>query len=179
MCGRCDWCECTGPQALKAAHAGISLSEAEASVASPFTSKVPNITCVPKVIMEGRAALTTSFSVFKYMALYSLTQFMSAAILYAVSVHVCVTYMYAHMYAHMYVHMYVTCMYTCMLHVCTLCRECAWVCICIPSPQTHGIPSPQTPCPRSYHVVLINMWPSLCSLNQILVMLSTFISTSS
>ncbi|KAL5492024.1 hypothetical protein EMCRGX_G017412 [Ephydatia muelleri] len=69
--------------ALKAAHAGISLSEAEASVASPFTSKVPNITCVPKVIMEGRAALTTSFSVFKYMALYSLTQFMSAAILYA------------------------------------------------------------------------------------------------
>ncbi|KAL5492027.1 hypothetical protein EMCRGX_G017415 [Ephydatia muelleri] len=69
--------------ALKAAHAGISLSEAEASVASPFTSKVPNITCVPKVIMEGRAALTTSFSVFKFMALYSLTQFMSAAILYA------------------------------------------------------------------------------------------------
>jgi hypothetical protein len=59
-------------------------------VASPFTSKVPNITCVPKVIMEGRAALTTSFSVFKFMALYSLTQFISAAILYAVSVHVCV-----------------------------------------------------------------------------------------
>ena len=27
-------------QALKMAHAGISLSEAEASVASPFTSKV-------------------------------------------------------------------------------------------------------------------------------------------
>eukprot|EP00731_Ephydatia_muelleri_P014337 Em0008g57a len=68
--------------ALKAAHAGISLSEAEASVASPFTSKVPNITCVPKVIMEGRAALTTSFSVFKYMALYSLSEFTSVAILY-------------------------------------------------------------------------------------------------
>lgn len=29
-----------GFQALKMAHAGISLSEAEASVASPFTSKV-------------------------------------------------------------------------------------------------------------------------------------------
>lgn len=27
-------------QALKTAHAGISLSEAEASIASPFTSKV-------------------------------------------------------------------------------------------------------------------------------------------
>ena len=37
-------------QALKAAHAGISLSETEASVASPFTSKIPNISCVPKVI---------------------------------------------------------------------------------------------------------------------------------
>ena len=82
----CDLCECIGPQALKAAHAGISLSEAEASVASPFTSKVPNITCVPKVIMEGRAALTTMFSVFKFMALYALTQFISATILYVVSI---------------------------------------------------------------------------------------------
>lgn len=36
--------------ALKAAHAGISLSEAEASVASPFTSKQPNIECVPTLI---------------------------------------------------------------------------------------------------------------------------------
>ncbi len=36
--------------ALKAAHVGISLSEAEASVASPFTSKVQNISCVPEVI---------------------------------------------------------------------------------------------------------------------------------
>lgn len=36
--------------ALKTAHAGISLSEAEASVASPFTSKKPNIECVPTLI---------------------------------------------------------------------------------------------------------------------------------
>jgi cation-transporting ATPase 13A3/4/5 len=36
--------------ALKMAHSGISLSEAEASVASPFTSKTPNITCVPNLI---------------------------------------------------------------------------------------------------------------------------------
>lgn len=36
--------------ALKTAHAGISLSEAEASVASPFTSKDPNIKCVPRLI---------------------------------------------------------------------------------------------------------------------------------
>jgi len=68
--------------ALKAAHVGISLSEAEASVAAPFTSTVPNITCVPKVIKEGRCALVTSFAVFKYMALYSMVQFVSVLLLY-------------------------------------------------------------------------------------------------
>lgn len=36
--------------ALKAADVGISLSEAEASVASLFTSRVANIECVPTVI---------------------------------------------------------------------------------------------------------------------------------
>ena len=36
--------------ALKAANAGISLSEAEASVAAPFTSKTPDISCVPALI---------------------------------------------------------------------------------------------------------------------------------
>ncbi|XP_006522114.1 probable cation-transporting ATPase 13A4 isoform X4 [Mus musculus] len=36
--------------ALKMAHVGISLSEQEASVASPFTSKTPNIECVPHLI---------------------------------------------------------------------------------------------------------------------------------
>uniref|UniRef100_A0A6A7FU09 Cation-transporting ATPase n=1 Tax=Hirondellea gigas TaxID=1518452 RepID=A0A6A7FU09_9CRUS len=70
--------------ALKAAHAGISLSEAEASVASPFTSKEPNISCVPNLIREGRTALVTSFGVFKYMAAYSLTQFVSIMIFYSI-----------------------------------------------------------------------------------------------
>ncbi|XP_068211520.1 polyamine-transporting ATPase 13A3 isoform X2 [Palaemon carinicauda] len=70
--------------ALKAAHAGISLSEAEASVASPFTSAEPNISCVPILIREGRCALVTSFGIFKYMAAYSLTQFVSIMILYSI-----------------------------------------------------------------------------------------------
>lgn len=70
--------------ALKAAHTGISLSEAESSVASPFTSRDPNIECVVKVIREGRAALVTSFGIFKYMAAYSLTQFISVMILYSI-----------------------------------------------------------------------------------------------
>lgn len=36
--------------ALRAADVGVSLSEAEASVASPFTSKSENISCVPLLI---------------------------------------------------------------------------------------------------------------------------------
>ncbi|KAL4648362.1 putative cation-transporting ATPase 13A2 isoform X1 [Arapaima gigas] len=70
--------------ALRAADVGVSLSEAEASVASPFTSKSNNISCVPLLIREGRCALVTSFSLFKYMALYSLIQFSSVLVLYTV-----------------------------------------------------------------------------------------------
>ena len=92
--------------ALKAADVGISLSEAEASVAAPFTSQVFDIRCVPQVIRcvaaslleedpcveviltlfhfsEGRAALVTSFSCFKFMSLYSAIQFTSVSFLYA------------------------------------------------------------------------------------------------
>lgn len=36
--------------ALKAADVGISLSDAEASVAAPFTSRLFEISCVPKLI---------------------------------------------------------------------------------------------------------------------------------
>ncbi|XP_028367974.1 polyamine-transporting ATPase 13A2 isoform X6 [Phyllostomus discolor] len=71
--------------ALKAADVGISLSQAEASVVSPFTSSMASIECVPMVIREGRCSLDTSFSVFKYMALYSLTQFVSVLILYTIN----------------------------------------------------------------------------------------------
>ncbi|KAH6698709.1 ATPase [Verticillium dahliae] len=69
--------------ALKAADVGISLSEAEASVAAPFTSRNFDIACCPEVIREGRAALVTSFSCFKYMSLYSAIQFTSVSFLYA------------------------------------------------------------------------------------------------
>lgn len=68
--------------ALKAADVGISLSEAEASVAAPFTSRVFEISCVLDIIKEGRASLVTSFSCFKYMSLYSAIQFITVSILY-------------------------------------------------------------------------------------------------
>lgn len=68
--------------ALKAADVGISLSEAEASVAAPFTLRRYEISCVLDVIREGRSSLVTSFSCFKYMSLYSATQFITVTILY-------------------------------------------------------------------------------------------------
>lgn len=68
--------------ALKAADVGISLSEAEASVAAPFTSRVFEISCVLDVIKEGRSSLVTSFSCFKYMSLYSAIQFITVTLLY-------------------------------------------------------------------------------------------------
>lgn len=70
--------------ALKAANVGISLSETEASVASPFTSRNPNISCVPEIMREGRAALVTSTGIFKVMVCYSLAEFSSALILYSI-----------------------------------------------------------------------------------------------
>ena len=70
--------------ALRAAHTGISLSDTESSVASPFTSRETNISCVLSIIREGRAALVTSFGIFKYMAAYSLTQFISVMLLYSI-----------------------------------------------------------------------------------------------
>ncbi|KAL4462588.1 hypothetical protein ABPG74_000418 [Tetrahymena malaccensis] len=82
-CGMCgDGANDCG--ALKTADIGISLSEAEASIAAPFTSKVQDISCVISLLKEGRAALVTSFSCFKFMALYSMIQFFTTTLLYTV-----------------------------------------------------------------------------------------------
>lgn len=47
--------------ALKQADSGISLSDTEASIAAPFTSRIQDVSCVVELIKEGRSALTTSF----------------------------------------------------------------------------------------------------------------------
>jgi cation-transporting ATPase 13A2 len=67
--------------ALKTADVGISLSEAEASIAAPFTSAVQNIECVVTLLREGRAAMATSFQSFKFIELYALIQFFSVVLL--------------------------------------------------------------------------------------------------
>ena len=60
FCGMCgDGANDCG--ALKSAAVGISLSDAEASIAAPFTSKKHEIGCVVDLLREGRASLATSF----------------------------------------------------------------------------------------------------------------------
>ena len=68
--------------ALKTADIGVSLSEADSSIAAPFTSQVADISSVLTVLKEGRCALTTSIQCFKFMALYSMIQFTSVSFLY-------------------------------------------------------------------------------------------------
>jgi cation-transporting P-type ATPase 13A2 len=70
--------------ALKQADVGLSLSEAEASVAAPFTSRHATIRSVHVLLREGRCALATSIQVFKFMALYSMIQFSSIILVYSI-----------------------------------------------------------------------------------------------
>jgi cation-transporting ATPase 13A3/4/5 len=67
--------------ALKTADVGLSLSEAEASIAAPFTSSCRDISCVVTLLREGKAALATSVQQFKFIELYAMIQFFSILLL--------------------------------------------------------------------------------------------------
>eukprot|EP01107_Rhizomastix_libera_P002909 TRINITY_DN1504_c0_g2_i2.p1 TRINITY_DN1504_c0_g2~~TRINITY_DN1504_c0_g2_i2.p1 ORF type:complete len:1151 (+),score=396.77 TRINITY_DN1504_c0_g2_i2:331-3453(+) len=69
--------------ALREAHVGLSIADTEASIAAPFTSSVKSITSVVSLLKEGRCTLSTSFSLFKYMCMYSTLQFVSVLLLYS------------------------------------------------------------------------------------------------
>lgn len=56
--------------ALRAAQAGVALSEAEASVVSPFTAKTKSVRAVVDLLREGRAALANSFAGYKFLIIY-------------------------------------------------------------------------------------------------------------
>jgi cation-transporting ATPase 13A3/4/5 len=58
--------------ALKAADCGLSISDGEAAIAAPFSAAT--ISSVIDLLLEGRGALATSFSLFKFMILYSIIQ---------------------------------------------------------------------------------------------------------
>ena len=56
--------------ALKIAHVGVALSDAEASIVSPFTSIDKSIESVVHIIREGRCALASAFASYKYIIIY-------------------------------------------------------------------------------------------------------------
>lgn len=56
--------------ALKTAHVGIALSDAEASIVAPFTSLDKQITSVAEVLREGRCALASALASYNYMIIY-------------------------------------------------------------------------------------------------------------
>lgn len=68
--------------ALKGADVGLSLSDAEASVAAPFTSGSEDITSLLALIKEGRNCLSTSTSLFLYFGSYAITEFYSVILLF-------------------------------------------------------------------------------------------------
>ncbi|KAG5455667.1 MAG: hypothetical protein BJ554DRAFT_4834 [Olpidium bornovanus] len=59
--------------ALRAAHVGIALSEAEASIVSPFSTSNRSIFSCVELLKQGRAALATSFAGYKYLMMYGAT----------------------------------------------------------------------------------------------------------
>jgi len=60
---------------LRAAHAGIALSDAEASMVSPFSTARDgkSLLTVVDLIREGRACLATNIATFQYFVTYALT----------------------------------------------------------------------------------------------------------
>lgn len=66
--------------ALKSADVGLSLSQAEASVAAPFTSE--KIQAIEELCREGRNAVTSSVSLFNFFFIYGLTEYFTVLLLY-------------------------------------------------------------------------------------------------
>jgi magnesium-transporting ATPase (P-type) len=56
--------------ALKTAHVGVALSDAEASIVAPFTSLDKTITSVVEILLEGRCALASALASYKYIVMY-------------------------------------------------------------------------------------------------------------
>ncbi|KAI7902768.1 uncharacterized protein BX663DRAFT_552164 [Cokeromyces recurvatus] len=56
--------------ALRAAHVGIAMSDAEASIVSPFNTSIRSVRSCVELIRQGRGALATSITGYKYLILY-------------------------------------------------------------------------------------------------------------
>ena len=60
--------------ALKHADIGVSLSKTEASLSAPFVSTVEDISCIEVISIQGKAALTSNYDIFRYFCQYSIIQ---------------------------------------------------------------------------------------------------------
>ncbi|RCH91984.1 hypothetical protein CU097_010719 [Rhizopus azygosporus] len=56
--------------ALRAAHVGIAMSDAEASIVSPFSTSIRSVRSCVELIRQGRGALATSITNYKYLVMY-------------------------------------------------------------------------------------------------------------
>jgi cation-transporting ATPase 13A3/4/5 len=56
--------------ALRAAHVGIAMSDAEASIVSPFSTSNRSVRACVELIRQGRGALATSITNYKYLVMY-------------------------------------------------------------------------------------------------------------
>jgi cation-transporting ATPase 13A3/4/5 len=56
--------------ALRAAHVGIAMSDAEASIVSPFSTSHRTVRSCVELVRQGRGALATSLTCYKYLILY-------------------------------------------------------------------------------------------------------------
>lgn len=66
--------------ALKTADAGVSLSDSEASIAAPFTSKIKDISSILTLLKEGRCCLATTVLTFKFIETYAIIQFLTCTL---------------------------------------------------------------------------------------------------
>jgi hypothetical protein len=53
---------------------GVSLCDAEASIAAPMTSRVPHVGIMCTAVAEGRCSMVTSLIIFKYTMVYAYIQ---------------------------------------------------------------------------------------------------------
>ncbi|KAI7883302.1 hypothetical protein K492DRAFT_185103 [Lichtheimia hyalospora FSU 10163] len=72
--------------ALRTAHVGIAMSDAEASIVSPFSTSIRSVKSCVELIRQGRAALTTSLTGYKYLILYGQVMVMMKIITFYFSI---------------------------------------------------------------------------------------------
>jgi cation-transporting ATPase 13A3/4/5 len=67
--------------AIKAADLGISFAETDASISAPFSSMNPSISCVERIIMEGKCTTQNSIEALRYYATTGLYKFVACGIM--------------------------------------------------------------------------------------------------